>query len=134
MQRASGHAAVTPALRVGLPSPPADFSAGAGLRTRTGLALVAAGAILLLAVHVRTSFLDLQTAGLILFLTGGSWLWIPVRDKRALLRRALAGVRNYLQRDADIARGARLPLSELLKPESEPEADAGSKLPPAAGD
>lgn len=111
---------------------PADVSANAGLRARTGLVLVASGAILLFAVHLRTSFVNLQTAGLIVLLTGVSWLWIPVRDKRVLLRRGLAGIRRYLARDADHADGARCPLSELLEPESDSTADPASKLPPAA--
>lgn len=103
---------------------PRDFSApdlstvglnsGPGLRTGTGLALVTGGAILLLAVHVHTSFLNLQTAGLILLITGLGWFWIPVRDKRRLLRRTLAAIRRYLERDADLVGGVRRPLAETV--------------------
>ena len=140
-ERAAGRAPITPVARPARPRP-RDFSAldlstvglnsSPGLRTGTGLALLAGGAILLLAVHVRTSFLNLQTAGLILLLTGLSWLWIPVRDKRRLLRRALAGVRRYLERDADLVGGVRRPLAELFAPETDRDADPATKVPPAA--
>jgi hypothetical protein len=93
---------------------------------------VAGGAILLLAVHVRTSFLNLQTAGLILLLTGLGWLWIPVQDKRRLLRRALAGIRHYLERDADLVGGVRRPLAELFAPETDRDVDPATKVPRAA--
>ncbi len=96
------------------------------------MALVAGGAIMLFAVHVRTSFLNLETAGLILFVTGLSWLWIPVRDKRALLRRALARIQDFVERDVGPANGIRRPLAELLGSELDPAADPASRPPSAA--
>ncbi len=107
-----------------------------GLRARTGLLLVAIGAILLLALHVRTAFLDLQAAGLILVATGLAWLWIPVRAKRTVLRRQMRGLRRYLERETRIADGSRHPLSDLLAPDINVPADraadpASESCPPA---
>ena len=94
----------------------ASFTGTSGLRARTGLTLVTGGAILLLAVHVRTPFLDLQTVGLILFVTGLAWMWIPVRGKGELLRRQRTTLRAYLERDAGQLAGDRYPLGDLLEP------------------
>jgi|SRR6266480_4755758 len=49
------------------------------MRTATGLALVAIGAILAFAVTTSPSFLNLQVAGWILILTGVAGLFVPRR-------------------------------------------------------
>jgi len=77
--------------------PPARTPA---LRAVTGLVLLAAGVILLLAVHVQLSFLSLHVTGLILMITGLTWLWVPVPDKRAILARRVEVLLQYLQWDA----------------------------------
>ncbi len=84
------------------------------LRVTTGLTLTATGAILLLAVHVRVPFLDLPVTGLILMMAGLTWLWIPVRGKRALVRRHFDRAMSYLQWGADELVEARCSLNELL--------------------
>jgi hypothetical protein len=61
------------------------------MRTATGLALVAIGAILAFAVTTSPSFLNLQVAGWILILTGVAGLFIPRRGygwmRRVVVRR-----------------------------------------------
>jgi hypothetical protein len=84
------------------------------LRARTGLTLIAAGAILLLAVRVRLSFLNVPATGLILIADGLAWLWIPVRAKRVLVRRYFDRVMSYLQWEASDAGERRHALTELL--------------------
>jgi hypothetical protein len=91
------------------------------LRAPTGLAITAIGAIFLLAVHVRADGVDLPLAGLILVSTGLAWLWLPVRDKRALLarcvrpvRRGADGVVGFLEWDPAGGRRPDCSLRELL--------------------
>jgi len=61
------------------------------MRTATGLALVAIGAILAFAVTTSPSFLNLQVAGWILILTGVAGLFVPRRGygwmRRVVVRR-----------------------------------------------
>ena len=61
------------------------------MRTATGLALVAIGAILAFAVTTSPSFLNLQVAGWILILTGVAGLFVPRRGygwmRRGVVRR-----------------------------------------------
>jgi hypothetical protein len=61
------------------------------MRTATGLALVAIGAILAFAVTTSPSFLNLQVAGWILMLTGVAGLLVPRRGygwmRRVVVRR-----------------------------------------------
>jgi hypothetical protein len=92
------------------------------LRASTGLCLAAAGAILLLAVHVRTDFVSLPIVGLILLGTGLSWLWFPVRDKRAALRIWSGRLRHgagramrYLEWEAASGRNPSCSLGDLLE-------------------
>jgi hypothetical protein len=84
------------------------------LRVTTGLTLTATGAILLLAVRARVPFLDLPVTGLILMTAGLTWLWIPVRNKRALARRHFDRVMSYLQWGAGELDEARCSLTDLL--------------------
>jgi hypothetical protein len=93
--------------------PPAPPSARTpALRAATGLILLAAGAILVLAVHVRLSFLSLHVTGLILAITGLTWLWVPVQGKREILARKAGVVLRYLQWDAEPP--AEATLADLL--------------------
>jgi hypothetical protein len=98
------------------------------LRVTTGLALSAAGAILLLAVHVRLSFLSIPVTGLILLVTGLMWLWIPVRRKRELIGRCFSQVMGYLQWEAASLSGTRSTLTEMLADPAIP-ADPGGGPP-----
>jgi Domain of unknown function (DUF6458) len=59
------------------------------MRTATGLALVAIGAILAFAVKTSPSFLNLQAAGWILILTGVAGLLVPRRGYGWLRRRVV---------------------------------------------
>ncbi len=73
------------------------------LRTTTGLALVALGLILLLAVHASVSVVNLHMAGLVLIIIGAAWLLIPVRDKRGLAQRLFDAAMTYLSFDVSAA-------------------------------
>jgi hypothetical protein len=90
------------------------------LRVTTGLTLTATGAILLLAVHVRLSFLSIPVTGLILLATGLSWLWIPVRNKRELIERRSRVVMTYLQGETAHRSGPHCTLAEMLADGSTP--------------
>jgi hypothetical protein len=59
------------------------------MRTATGLALIAIGAILAFAVTTSPSFLNLQVAGWILILTGIAGLFVPRRGYGWLRRRVV---------------------------------------------
>ena len=59
------------------------------MRTATGLALVAIGAIFAFAVTTSPSFLNLQVAGWILILTGVAGLLVPRRGYGWLRRRVV---------------------------------------------
>jgi hypothetical protein len=67
------------------------------MRTATGLTLIALGAILAFAVTGRPSFLDLQTAGWVIMLTGLAGMLLPRRSygwlrRHVVLRRGATGV------------------------------------------
>jgi hypothetical protein len=57
------------------------------MRTATGLALVAIGAILAFAVRTSPSFLNLQVTGWVIMLTGVAGIFIPRRNSNWLRRR-----------------------------------------------
>src|SRR6478736_619729 len=59
------------------------------MRTATGLALIAIGAILAFAVRTSPSFLNLQVVGWILILTGVAGMIVPRRGYGWLRRRAV---------------------------------------------
>jgi hypothetical protein len=59
------------------------------MRTATGLALIAIGAILAFAVTTSPSFLNLQVVGWILILTGVAGLFVPRRGYGWLRRRVV---------------------------------------------
>jgi hypothetical protein len=82
-----------------------------------GLALVAAGAILSLAVQVPLSFLDLRLTGLVLMTTGLAGLRVPQRAYR-WLRGHRDELREALDRFTEPPPPSpRVPLDELLEPE-----------------
>jgi hypothetical protein len=67
------------------------------MRTATGLALVAIGAILAFAVTSHPSFLNLQVAGWVIMLTGIAGMIVPRRGygwlrRRVVVRRGHRGV------------------------------------------
>jgi hypothetical protein len=103
------------------------------MRTSTGLALVALGAILLLAVHVPLSFISMRLTGLILMITGLAGLRVPQHGYRWLRGRqdrlseitgrlagvldlAQAGLRRFLE--GPLPPGRRVPLEDLLRAEA----------------
>ena len=59
------------------------------MRTATGLALIAIGAILAFAVTTSPSFLNLQVVGWILILTGVAGMFVPRRGYGWLRRRVV---------------------------------------------
>jgi hypothetical protein len=59
------------------------------MRTATGLALVAVGAILAFAVTSHPSFLNLQVAGWVIMLTGVAGMVVPRRAQGWLRRRVV---------------------------------------------
>jgi hypothetical protein len=74
------------------------------MRTATGLALIAIGAIFAFAVTASPSFLNLQVAGWILILTGVAGLFVPRRGY-GWMRRVV--VRRPRGEPVDDNRGAR---------------------------
>jgi hypothetical protein len=66
------------------------------MKTATGLALIAIGAILTFAVTAHPSFLNLQVAGVVIILTGVAGLFLPKPShgwlrRRTVLRRGRGG-------------------------------------------
>ena len=66
------------------------------MRTATGLALIAIGAILTFAITAHPSFLNLQVAGIVIMLTGVAGLFLPKPShgwlrRRTVLRRGSRG-------------------------------------------
>ncbi len=57
------------------------------MRTATGLAVMAAGAILALAVNGHPSFLNIQAAGWVLIVVGAAGIFVPRRGNGWLRRR-----------------------------------------------
>jgi hypothetical protein len=84
------------------------------MRTATGLALVAIGAILALAVISQPSFINLHIAGVVIALTGVAGLLIPRRGYGWLLRRVVVrrGPRGQVSRTED----RRVPPYLVLNP------------------
>ena len=96
------------------------------MRTATGLALIAIGAILAFAVTTSPSFLNLQVVGWILILTGVAGLVVPRRGYGWLRRRVV--VRRPRGEAVDGQRRApQVQEQPVVPPERHPR-------PPAAGD
>ncbi len=92
------------------------------MRTATGLALVAIGAILAFAVTSHPSFLNLQVAGWVIMLTGIAGMVIPRRGY------------GWLRRRVVVRRGHRGGLTSII--DQPPALGPGSSLiskPPPAG-
>ncbi len=81
----------------------------------TGLAITAIGLVSALAVHIHAGGVNVQAVGMILVALGLTWLWVPVRHKRALLRRQFARVMAYLAWDPSGGSTVRCSLAELLE-------------------
>lgn len=92
-----------------------DRRAKPPLRTSAGLALTATGLICTLAVHIHSRVVSVQTAGIIVTALGFAWLWVPVRNKRALLRRQFDRTMSYLAWDPGEGSTVRCSLAELLE-------------------
>ena len=120
------------------------------MRTATGLALIAIGAILAFAVTTSPSFLNLQVVGWILILTGVAGMVVPRRGygwlrRRVVVRRPRGGAveangeprrfgsSRWFQRNA--LRDPRLPATEDVVAESTvPEGSMPDTLPATAAE
>jgi hypothetical protein len=93
------------------------------MRTATGLALVAIGLILAIAVTAQPSFINLHIAGFVIALTGAAGLAIPKRGYGWLLRRVSVrrGPRGMVRRTED----RRLPPYLALNPAASDEPPEG---------
>jgi uncharacterized protein YjeT (DUF2065 family) len=88
------------------------------MRRSTGLALVAIGTILVLAVHVQLTIINLRLTGLVLVITGLAGLRAPQRAYR-WVRSHQDQLRDALDRfmAAPEEQPRRVPLDNLLRPE-----------------
>jgi uncharacterized protein YjeT (DUF2065 family) len=88
------------------------------MRRSTGLTLVAVGTILVLAVHVQLTVINLKLTGLVLVITGLAGLHAPQRAYR-WVRSHQDQLRDALDRfmAAPEQPPRRVPLDTLLRPE-----------------
>ena len=93
------------------------------MHTSAGLALTATGLVCALAVHIHARAVNVQAAGIIVTGLGLAWLWIPVRSKRALLRRQFNRTMRYLAWDPGEGSTVRCSLAELLESSGEQAQD-----------
>jgi hypothetical protein len=103
------------------------------MRRSTGLALVAIGAILALAVRVPLAFLHLRLTGLVLIIIGLAGLGVPQRAYhwlrahqrwlRAHQEQLTGAMRRFME--PPLPPGPRVPLDDLLRPEAAAEPVAG---------
>ncbi|HBW20153.1 MAG: hypothetical protein ACLPN6_08540 [Streptosporangiaceae bacterium] len=92
------------------------------MKTATGLALVAVGAILAFAVTGHPSFLNVQVAGWVIMLTGVAGMLVPRRGYGWLRRRV---VRRPARRDVAADGGEQpFPPYVMLNPAAGEPADA----------
>jgi uncharacterized protein YjeT (DUF2065 family) len=97
------------------------------MRRSTGLALVAIGAILSLAVRVPLTFVNLRLTGLVLVVTGLAGLRVPQRSWR-WLNAHRAELRDALDRFTEPPPASpRVPLDDLLRPEATAGTAAGHR-------
>jgi uncharacterized protein YjeT (DUF2065 family) len=95
------------------------------MRRSTGLALVAIGAILVLAVHAQLTVINLKLTGLVLVITGLAGLRAPQRAYR-WVRGHQDQLRDALDRfTAAPEQPRRVPLDTLLRPEVTARTPAG---------
>ena len=113
------------------------------MKTATGLALVAIGAILAFAVTGHPGWLNVQAAGWVLMLVGLAGMFVPRRGygwlKRRVVRRPAAGRRTVLTSDGPssvalasngLANATALPAGTVvLTPEQAAEVQAGALEP-----
>jgi hypothetical protein len=94
------------------------------MRTATGLALIAIGAILTFAITAHPSFLNLQVAGVVIMLTGVAGLFLPKPSQGWLRRRTVTrrGSRGPAVRRVD---ETRHPPYVMLSPAAEDGARPG---------
>ena len=108
------------------------------MRRSTGLALVAIGAILALAVHAQLTVINLQLTGLILVITGLAGLRAPQRayrwvrshpdQLRDALDRFMAAPEERRRVPLDTReQPRRVPLDTLLRPEVTARTPAGRR-------
>jgi uncharacterized protein YjeT (DUF2065 family) len=97
------------------------------MRRSTGLALVAIGTILVLAVHVQLTIINLRLTGLVLVITGLAGLRAPQRAYR-WVRGHQDQLRDALDRfTAAPEQPRRVPLDTLLRPEVTARAPVGRR-------
>lgn len=97
------------------------------MRRSTGLTLVAIGAILVLAVHIQLSVINLRLTGLVLVITGLAGLHAPQRAYR-WVRGHENELRDALDRFmAGPEQPRRVPLDTLLRPEITGRTPAGRR-------
>jgi hypothetical protein len=104
------------------------------MRRSTGLALVAIGAILSLAMRVPLAFLHLKLTGLVLMIIGLAGLGVPqrvyhwLRAHQERLRAHQEQLTGALCRfmEPPLPPGPRVPLDDLLRPEAAAGTVAGS--------
>lgn len=97
------------------------------MRRSTGLALVAIGAILALAVHAQLTVINLQLTGLILVITGLAGLRAPQHAYR-WVRSHPDQLRDALDRFMALPeQPRRVPLDTLLRPEVTARTPAGRR-------
>jgi hypothetical protein len=97
------------------------------MRRSTGLALVAIGAILVLAVHAQLTVINLKLTGLVLLITGLAGLRAPQRAYR-WVRGHQDQLRDALDRfTAAPEQPRRVPLDTLLRPEVTARTPAGRR-------
>ena len=113
------------------------------MKTATGLALVAIGAILAFAVTGHPGWLNVQAAGWVLMLVGLAGMFIPRRGygwlKRRVVRRPITSGRTALPANGSaLSNGTSLspgmalpPGTVVLTPEQAAEVEAGALVPGA---
>ena len=108
------------------------------MKTATGLALVAIGAILAFAVTGHPGWLNVQAAGWVLMLVGLAGMFVPRRGygwlKRRVVRRPAATPRTVLTSNGQASNGlanaiALPPGTVVLTPEQAAEVQAGALEP-----
>ena len=97
------------------------------MRRSTALTLVAIGTILVLAVHVQLTVINVKLAGLVLVITGLAGLRAPQRAYR-WVRSHQDQLRDALDRfTAAPEQPRRVPLDTLLRPEATARTPAGRR-------
>jgi hypothetical protein len=101
------------------------------MRTATGLTLVAIGAIFAFAIRTTPSFLDLQTTGWVIMLTGVAGMLIPRRGNARIRRRTV--VRRPRGTGAAATGPRALGAGRVFRRPAGPVTPLAEPVPPAAG-